>query len=98
MPQRSVVFIPSRRGGRWFYYTYASSSYEAARQAIEQHVARVTHEPLLDDAVLTIVVGGTDSNGANYQEHNAKKPTYRHTVGQLRRRPALCPVPLRWSA
>lgn len=77
MPKSCVVFVPpSKDCGEQEYSIYkASSSYDAARQAIKCHEELLKYERLDDDAELTIVVGGLDSRFPYYREHNSPHTT-----------------------
>jgi hypothetical protein len=87
MERPSAVFIPQPAGGNCVYQVAATSSFDAARQAIAEH--EKYHPRLSDDAVVHVVVNGKGPAAFDYLEHNARQPNYRHRVGVLRQpRPA----------
>jgi hypothetical protein len=85
MERPSVVFIPHPTGGNCVYQIAASTSFEAARQAIALHEKH--HPRLGDDVIVHVVVDGKTHTAFDYLEHNARQPNYRHPVGLVRRPP-----------
>ena len=77
--RRCLVLIPHPRSGNYDYDVEATSSMEAARIALDRH-----HGPVLDDAVITVILDGHGLRTFDYVEHNARQPTYRHRVGAVR--------------
>ena len=77
-----LVLVPDRRN-QYSYEIGAASSFDAARQAIELHEQH--HPKLTDDTVLTIILDGKSPLLWDAETHNAKQPTFRHRVGQVRK-------------
>jgi hypothetical protein len=83
MPQSCVVFVPHKFGGHHSYDVSASSSFDAAWQAIRDHER--THKIVLpDDLVLQVVVDGKNGNLYGCDEHNATKQNFWVRVGRIR--------------
>jgi hypothetical protein len=85
MERPSAVFIPHPAGGNCVYEVAASSSFDAARQAIAEHEKH--HPRLADEVVIRVVADGKGPAAFDYIEHNARQPNYRHRAGVLRHPP-----------
>ena len=84
MPRHCVVFVPAKIGtGTHFYQPLASSSFDAAWKAIEDH-ERSHRVTLADDVIVHVVVDGKNSMLYGYEEHNAKQPNHRIRVGRVK--------------
>lgn len=78
VPSRQCLVLVPVGTGHIDYTVDATSSMDAARQAVALH-----RESLLDDCVLTVVVNGRSPLLHGWREHNAMQPTFRHRVGAV---------------
>ncbi len=69
--------------GTHFYQPFASSSFDAAWQAIQDH-ERILKMTLADDVIVHVVVDGKNSLLFGFEERNAQQPNFPHRVGQVR--------------
>jgi hypothetical protein len=77
-----MVFIPASTGGHYTLCVSATSSFDAAWQALQEHERR--NPAVGDDAILNVVVDGKPPSVWDFKEHNAAQPNYRMRVGRLR--------------
>jgi len=82
VPRRQCLVLIPCAHGHLDYTVEATSSMDAARQALSVHKASVT-----DDTILTVIVNGRSPLLHGWREHNQIQPTFRHRAGSVRQKP-----------